>query len=91
MTIHSATKEITRSGQYWAFAHFSRHVRRGAKRFESAGKMDGVEHVAFENLDGQKVLVITNSGAAKDVHVKLADKVVEVKALADSVITLSWS
>ena len=24
VTIHSQTKEITRSGQYWAFAHFSR-------------------------------------------------------------------
>src|SRR5262249_50265749 len=30
VTINSATKEITRSGQYWAFAHFSRVVRRGA-------------------------------------------------------------
>ena len=91
MTIHSETKEITRSGQYWAFAHFSRHIRRGAKRFESTGKMDGVEHVGFENPDGQKVLVMTNSGGAKDVHVKLAGNVAEVKAPAESVITLSWS
>jgi glucosylceramidase len=30
VTINSETKEITRSGQYWAFAHYSRVVRRGA-------------------------------------------------------------
>lgn len=37
VTVHSATGEVTRSGMYWAFAHFSRHVRRGARVFESAG------------------------------------------------------
>jgi glucosylceramidase len=32
VTINSKTKEITRSGQYWAFAHYSRVIRRGAPR-----------------------------------------------------------
>ena len=41
VTIHSQTKEITRSGQFWAFAHFSRNVRRGARRFESACQLGG--------------------------------------------------
>ena len=41
VTIHSQTKEITRSGQYWGFAHFSRSVQRGAKRFDSAGTLRG--------------------------------------------------
>jgi glucosylceramidase len=27
VTIHSGTREITRSGQYWAFAHYSRAIR----------------------------------------------------------------
>src|SRR5438067_814283 len=52
VTIISQTKEITRSGQYWAFAHFSRNLRRGARRFESTGTVPGVEHVAFENPNG---------------------------------------
>jgi glucosylceramidase len=90
VTIHSETREVTRSGQYWAFAHFSRHVRRGARRFDSAGKLPGVDHVAFENPDGQKVLVIANSGAAKVVHVKLAGDVAEIPLPADSLHTLCW-
>jgi len=91
VTIHSQTREITRSGQYWAFAHFSRHVRRGARRFESVGRVDGVDHVGFENPDGQRLVVITNSGEPKKVYLKLAGKVAEVALAKDSVSTLSWS
>ncbi len=91
VTIHSQSKEITYSGQYWAFAHFSRNVRRGAKRFESVGKVQGVDQVAFENSDGQKVLVVTNKGEAKTVYLKLANKTAELALRADSVNTLAWS
>ena len=91
VTINSQTKEITRSGQYWAFAHFSRHVRRGARRFESACTTKGVEQVAFENPDGQKVLVISNSSAARTVVLKQGGKTAEVALVPDSVTTLSWS
>src|SRR5882724_11690696 len=34
VTIDSQSKEVTRSGQYWAFAHFSRFMHRGAKRMD---------------------------------------------------------
>ena len=91
VTIHSQTKEITRSGQYWTFAHFSRHVRRGARRFESTGNLQGVEHVAFENPGGQKVLVVTNAGEAKSVTLKQANRLVALKLEPDSITTLSWS
>ncbi len=74
VTIHSQTKEITRSGQYWAFAHFSRNVKRGARRFQSDSKVPGIEHVAFENPDGQKVLIVTNAGEAKTVTLSQAGK-----------------
>ena len=91
VTIHSRTQEITRSGQYWAFAHFSRNVRRGARRFESSGKVPGVVHVAFENPDGKKVLVVTNADEAKSVTLEQANKSVEVELLPKSVSTLVWS
>jgi hypothetical protein len=54
VTINLQTKEITRSGQYWAFAHFSRVIRRGARRFDSQSLAFSREHVALENPDGQK-------------------------------------
>lgn len=91
LTIHSQTKEITTSGQYWAFAHFSRNIRRGAKRFESSGTAAGVEHVAFENPDGQKVVVVSNKGGATNVTLRMANATAEVPLAADSVTTLSWS
>jgi glucosylceramidase len=91
VTIDSQTKEISYSGQYWAFAHFSRHVRRGAKRLYSACKLTGVDQVAFENPGGQKVLVVTNTGDAKTVLVNQGNKGVEYSLAANSVSTLSWS
>ena len=90
VTIHSQTKEITRSGQYWAFAHFSRLIRRGARRFDSQGMLPKVEHVACENPDGQKVAVISNEGAARSVTLQMGSMSAELPLDADSVTTLSW-
>jgi glucosylceramidase len=91
VTIHSRTKEITRSGQYWAFAHFSRNVRRGAKRIESSSSVAGVEHVAFENPDGGKVLVVANKGDAKTVQITQENRMAELALTASSVSTLTWN
>ncbi len=90
VTIHSQTREITRSGQYWALGHFSRSFRRGAKRFESSGDVEGVAHVAFENPDGQKVLVLSNKGGATKVTLKLGQSSADVSLAGDSVATLFW-
>jgi glucosylceramidase len=91
VTIHSQTREVTKSGQYWAFAHFSRNVRRGAKRFESRGSVPGLEHVGFENPDGRRVLVLSNVGDAKTVTLKQATKVVELSIPANSMTTILWN
>jgi len=91
VTIHSQTKQITHSGQYWAFAHFSRNVKRGAKRLDSNSKLPGVDQVAFENPDGQKVLVVTNSGPARTVTLAQGNKTAELALAADSISTCSWS
>ena len=91
VTIHSQTREITRSAQYWAFAHFSRNIRRGARRFDSQGTIADVDHIAFENPDGQRVLVVANGGPARIVTLQLADSVADVNLNADSLTTLVWS
>lgn len=90
VTIDSQTKAITRSGQYWGLAHFSRNVKRGARRFESSCQLAGVDQVAFENPDGQKVLVIANPGEAKTVSLQQANQAAEVALSADSLTTLLW-
>ena len=73
VTINSETKEITRSGQYWAFAHYSRVVRRGARRFDSQSATADLEHVALENPDGQQVLIVTNTGDRRTIKLRLAN------------------
>jgi len=89
VTIHSQTKEITRSGQYWAFAHFSRFIRRGAHRIESTGGGD-VAHAAFHNPDGTRALVLANSGAERPVEVVLGGQAAKVQVGRNAVATLVW-
>jgi glucosylceramidase len=90
VTINSQTKEITRSGQYWAFAHFSRAIRRGARRFDSQSAAVDLQHVGLENPDGQQVLVITNAGAARAIELRLANRAARVSLKENSVTTLAW-
>ncbi len=37
VTVENATHKVTRSGMYWSLAHFSRHVRRGARVIATNG------------------------------------------------------
>ena len=90
VTIHSQTKEVTRSGQYWAFAHFSRLIRRGARRFDSRGTVPGVDHVACENPDGQRILVLTNGAAARPLMLQMGAMVTDLTLASNSVTTLAW-
>src|ERR1700733_7135237 len=90
VTIHSQTKDVTRSGQYWAFAHYSRVIWRGARHFESQSEAADLRHAAFENPDGQQVLVVTNTGAAKTLELRLANMAAPVSLKANSVTTFAW-
>jgi len=91
VTINSQTKEITRSGQYWGFAHFARAIRRGAKRFDSRGAIAEVSHAAFENPDGRRVVVLANSGNERTAAVRLGDAEAELTLQPNSLTTLAWS
>jgi len=98
ITVDNATKKVTRSGQYWAFAHLSRHVRRGAKVFQTDGvgeagaqaSASSVSHAGFRNPDGSFVVVLSNRGPEKRVQLLLGSQALEVDLPADSVHTLQW-
>ncbi|HWB99356.1 MAG TPA: glycoside hydrolase family 30 beta sandwich domain-containing protein, partial [Bryobacteraceae bacterium] len=62
VTLDSKTQKLSRSGQYWAFAHYAKMVRRGAQVIATSSDDAGVEHVAFANPDSGNVLVLTNAG-----------------------------
>ena len=99
VTVDNASKKITRSGQYWAFAHYSKHIRRGAKVFqtteigESAAESGAspVSHTGFHNPDGSTVVVLANRGPEKRIQLLLGSQALDVDLRADSVHTLQWS
>lgn len=97
ITIDNATHKITRSGQYWAFAHYSKHVRRGARVIATNGvgtdaaNTASVTHAGFRNPDGSFVVVLANRGAEKRVQLVMGSSALEVDLPADSVHTLQWA
>jgi glucosylceramidase len=88
VTVNSKTHDLSRSGQYWAFAHYSKHVQRGARVIASEGA--GIEHIAFANPDGSHVLVITNRADAQTVQFEFNQRTLAVPVERDSVTTLRW-
>jgi glucosylceramidase len=91
VTLNSQTHTITRSGQYWAFAHYSKSIQRGARIFASWGELPGVEHVAAENPDGTRVLVLTNQNRNEQpLQCTLADQALQLTLPPNSVTTLVW-
>jgi glucosylceramidase len=91
VSINSQTKEITRSGQFWAFAHYSRAIRRGAHRFDSQSTAPDLTHVGAENPNGQRVLLVTNTGPARTVELRVANMAAPVSLKANSLTTLAWT
>jgi glucosylceramidase len=90
VTIHSETKEVSRSGQFWATAHYARAIRRGARRFDSQSKASALHHVAFQNTDGEQVLVITNPGSERKAQIRSGSATAFLELPRDSVTTLTW-
>lgn len=90
ITVDSKTGKLTRSGQYWAFAHYSKAIERGARVIASQGEVDGVDHVAFENPDGSHVLVVTNSGEKRQIECRFASQALDLTLEGDSISTVSW-
>ncbi|MGC2422373.1 MAG: glycoside hydrolase family 30 beta sandwich domain-containing protein [Candidatus Acidiferrales bacterium] len=90
VTINSGTKEVTRSGQYWAFAHYSKVMRRGARRIASESEAADLQHVAVENPDGERVMVVTNAGAARTVELRLGNMTAQIALRENSMTTLAW-
>ncbi len=91
VTVNSQSRELTYSGQYHAFAHYAKSMRRGARVFASSGELPDVSHVAAENPDGSRVLVVTNSGPAPArLQIRLASNALELASPPSSVTTLVW-
>lgn len=91
VSIDSKSKELSYSGNYYAFPHYSKLIERGAHVFASSGELPGIDHVAAENPDKSRVLVLTNSnGAEQTVECRLDAQTMKVVLPADSITSLVW-
>jgi glucosylceramidase len=90
VTVHSGTNAITRCGQYWAFAHYSRAFRRSSTIIRSDGEIKDVNHVIAQNPNSDYAAVLTNTGSARTVWIKQGKNALEVALPGDAVVTLEW-
>jgi glucosylceramidase len=88
LTLNSQTHQLSRSGMYWALAHYSKFMKRGARVFATRGNISDVDHVAVQNPDGSRALVLTNRGAERKVDCSLQGKSLQVSLPTNSVTTL---
>jgi glucosylceramidase len=93
VSIDTKSAEITRSGSYYAFPHYSKTIQRGAHIFASTGELPGIAHVAAENADGSHVLVMTNNDSVHEQRAQctLASHALNLVLPPDSITSLVWS
>ncbi|TLV03948.1 glycoside hydrolase family 30 protein [Dyadobacter luticola] len=88
-----ADGSITKNVEYYTIAHMSKFVRPGAFRVQSdrLSAASQLEHVAFVNTDGSKVLVILNQGVDnKKFTVNLGESQFSYTIDPNAVATLVW-
>jgi glucosylceramidase len=89
--INKTTHEITFTGTYYYLAHFSKFVRPGSVRIQSAGKAARVRVMAFETPEGGVVAEVLNSNAAAEaVNITYKGHTLEISAPARSISTAMW-
>jgi glucosylceramidase len=92
VTVNSKTGQLTRSGQYHAYAHYSRVIQRGARILASYGDLPGTDHVAAQNPDGSRVLVVTNRNDASQQRLQctLGTRALNLALPPNSITSLVW-
>lgn len=91
VTIDPASGQVARNIEYYAFGHASRFVLQGARRVDSEGGAQGLDHVAFTNPDGSTVLIVCNSAATpRRFTVQAPGRRFAYELPASGVATLRW-
>ena len=102
ITVWNGTHKVDRSGEFWALAHYSKHVQSGAKVIEtngvgedlsqgSQGAQSPISHAGFRNPDGSIVVVLANRGQAARIQLALGTSALNLDLAADSMYTLQWA
>ena len=89
--IHKKTHEITYTGTYYYLAHFSKFVRPGAVRVQTAGKNTGVRVMAFQTQEGSYVAQLMNSlNSDSVVNLVFHGRTLQLTLPARSISTATW-
>ena len=88
--INSQTQEIQYNDQYWALAHYSRFIKRGARQIASKCDHENISQSAFINPDGNYVVVVTNNGPEEDISLDIQGRYAIVEIPEKSVCTLTF-
>jgi glucosylceramidase len=93
VTIDSATGNVSRNDEYYAFAHFSRFVLPGAVRVKSGNTNAGIHEVAFQNPHGGTVVLVAVNGntTTNRLSVKQGFLRFQYDLPASSVATFEWA
>jgi glucosylceramidase len=94
ITVETGSHKVTRSGQYWAFAHYAQHMKRGARVIAAngiGGGEKGVTLTSVRNPDGGFVAVLANRGAERRVQLVMGGRELDVELPAESLQTLEWA
>jgi glucosylceramidase len=92
VVINRTNKSVTYTALYYYLSHFSKFVRPGAVRVQTAGGQEGVRTMAFKRTDGKIVVEILNSRET-DLHTALLwrDHSLELALPARSITTAIWT
>jgi glucosylceramidase len=82
--------KVTRNPSYYIIAHASKFVRPDSKRIAS-NTLDELANVAFENTDGDIVLIVLNNSESKQTfNLNLNDEMIKTTLAAGAVGTYLW-
>src|SRR3954467_10338840 len=91
VTVDSKTGSYKREVDYYALGQASKFVKPGAHRIGSSGGDSTLAHVAFQNPDGGKVLLVLNAAQGAQVFaVRAAGSSFDFTLPAASVVTFIW-
>jgi glucosylceramidase len=83
------TGELHYMNSYWYLGHFSRFIKKGAKRIVCSSNTDNLLATAFVNPDGGLAVVVANFGErARGFQVWLDGKAAKTNSPAHSIITM---
>lgn len=102
-TVNTNTKAVTYTNNFYGLGQFSKYLKsggtdakdgsviEGARRVFSTGTINGISNVTFENPDGEIVMILSNTGAARDVKVNMLGKALVQNIPGYSTTTLRWN